>query len=82
MEIWEDIHVPLGWHLALEGFLTAMYWKHIPTMKLQAQLQKPATAMAAGRGPWLNSSATINQGMGPGPTSKKMTKRKIATMLT
>lgn len=65
-----------------KGFLTAMYWKHIPTMKLQAQLQKPATAMAAGRGPWLNSSATINQGMGPGPTSKKMTKRKIATMLT
>lgn len=54
--------------------LTATYWKHMPTMKLAVQLQKPATAMAAGLGPWENSSATKNQGMGPGPTSKKATK--------
>ncbi len=61
--------------------LTSTYWKHIPTKKLADQLEKPATAMAAGRGPWLKSSATMNQGMGPGPISKKATKLKMATML-
>lgn len=53
----------------------------MPTMKFEVQLEKPATAIAAGRGPWLNSSATMNHGMGPGPTSKKATKPKMATML-
>ena len=45
-----------------------------------AMLFNGATAMAAGRGPWLKSSATMNQGMGPGPISKKATKPKMATM--
>lgn len=62
--------------------LTCIYWKAMPMMKLQVQLQQPARAIAAGRGPWLNSSATMNHGMGPGPISKKLTKRKIADMLT
>ncbi|KAG7271737.1 hypothetical protein CRUP_008419, partial [Coryphaenoides rupestris] len=44
--------------------------------------KKPATAKAEGRGPWENSSATMNQGMGPGPISKKATKEKMAAMLT
>lgn len=61
--------------------LTATYWKHMPIIKLAVQLEKPATAMAAGLGPWENSSATKNQGMGPGPTSKKATKPKIESML-
>lgn len=60
--------------VSVAKILTATYWKHMPTMKLAVQLQKPATAMAAGLGPWENSSATKNQGMGPGPTSKKATK--------
>lgn len=58
-----------------------MYGKVMPITKLQVQLQQPARAMAAGRGPWLNSSATMNQGMGPGPISKKLTKRKMDDML-
>lgn len=37
--------------------------------------------MAAGRGPWLKSSATMNQGIGPGPISKRATKPKVAIML-
>lgn len=53
--------------------LTAAEGKNIPTKKLEVQLEQPATATAAGRGPWLKSSATINQGMGPGPISKKAT---------
>lgn len=61
--------------------LTSTYWKHIPTIKLAVQLVKPATAMADGLGPCENSSATMNQGMGPGPISKKATKAKMATML-
>ena len=61
---------------------TATYWKPMPMMKLHVQLENPATAMAAGRGPWLKSSATMNQGMGPGPISKKATKPKMATMET
>lgn len=44
-------------------------------------MEQPATAMAAGRGPWLKSSATMNQGIGPGPISKRATKPKVATML-
>lgn len=71
----EMVHVKIMWGL------TSTYWKHMPTMKFEVQLEKPATAMAAGRGPWLKSSATINHGMGPGPTSKKATKPKMATML-
>lgn len=59
-----------------------MYWKHRAMMKLQAQLLNAAIAKAAVRGPWLKNSATMNQGMGPGPISKKLTKRKMATMLT
>lgn len=50
-------------------------------MKLAVQLEKPATAMAEGLGPWENNSATMNQGMGPGPISKNATKAKMATML-
>ena len=54
----------------------------MPIRKLAVQLEKPATAMAAGRGPWENNSATKNQGMGPGPISKNATKPKMASMLT
>lgn len=61
--------------------LTSTYWKAIPTMKLAVQLEKPATAMAEGLGPCENNSATMNQGMGPGPISKNATKAKMATML-
>lgn len=53
----------------------------MPMMKFAVQLEHPATAMAAGLGPWENSSATKNHGMGPGPTSKKATKPKMASML-
>lgn len=60
--------------------LTAMYWKHIPMIKLHVQLQNPDTAIAAALGPWLKSSATMNHGMGPGPTSKNITNRKMATI--
>lgn len=59
---------------------TSMYWKPIPTMKLAVQLDKPAIAMAEGLGPCENNSATMNQGMGPGPISKNATKEKMATM--
>ena len=34
---------------------------------------RTATDMAAGLGPWENSSAVIIQGMEPGPTAKKTT---------
>lgn len=51
-----------------------------PTRKLAVQLEKPDTAMAAGRGPWEKSSATMNQGMGPGPISKLATKPKTPTI--
>ncbi|KAG7255554.1 hypothetical protein CRUP_025582 [Coryphaenoides rupestris] len=56
--------------------------KLIPTKKLAVQLEQPATAMAAGRGPWENSSATMNQGMGPGPNSKNATNIMTAKMAT
>lgn len=51
-----------------------------PTKKLAVQLEQPETAMAAGRGPWEKSSATMNQGMGPGPISKLATKVNTATI--
>lgn len=60
--------------------LTAAEGKSSPTKKLEVQLEQPATAMAAGRGPWPKSSATINQGMGPGPISKKATNSKMAAI--
>lgn len=62
--------------------LTSTYGKLMPITKLADQFEKPATAKAAGRGPWLKSSATMNHGMGPGPISKKATKLRMATMLT
>ncbi len=60
--------------------LTSNLGKPSPTRKLAVQLEKPEMAMAAGRGPWEKSSATINQGMGPGPISKLATKPNTATM--
>lgn len=50
-------------------------------MKLEVQFDNPATEKAAGRGPWLNNSATMNHGIGPGPISKNATKPKMAMML-
>ena len=46
------------------------------------QLTSTAMDMAAGRGPWLKSSAVIIQGMEPGPTAKNKTKVKVATTAT
>lgn len=54
----------------------------MPTRKLAVQLEHPAMAMAAGRGPWEKSSATMNHGMGPGPISNVATKANTAAMLT
>lgn len=62
--------------------LTSSLGKLIPTRKLAVQLQHPATAMAAGRGPWENSSATMNQGIGPGPSSNIATNSMTALMAT
>lgn len=62
------------------GLLTTSLGKLIPTRKLAVQLQQPATAMAAGRGPWENSSATMNHGIGPGPISNMATKSMTAVM--
>jgi hypothetical protein len=50
-----------------------MVGKPIATIKLAHQLMSTATDMAAGLGPWENSSAVIIQGMEPGPTAKKTT---------
>lgn len=61
---------------------TSSLGKLIPTRKFAVQLQQPATAMAAGRGPWENSSATMNHGIGPGPNSNIATKNMIAMMAT
>ena len=44
---------------------TCMTGKLIPTRKLASQLAVLATLTAAGRGPCENSSAVMNQGMGP-----------------
>lgn len=62
--------------------LTWSVGKLIPTRKLAVQLQQPAKAMAAGRGPWENSSATMNHGIGPGPSSNIATKSMTAKMAT
>lgn len=59
---------------------TSSLGKVSPTRKLAVQLEKPEMAMAAGRGPWEKSSATMNQGIGPGPISKLATKPNTATM--
>ena len=61
-------------------FLTSRLGKHIPTMKLKVQLEKPARARAEGLAPWLKSSATRNHGIGPGPISNRATKPKMPTM--
>ena len=53
--------------------LTCIVGKPIATRKFAHQLIRTATDMAAGRGPWENSSAVIIQGMEPGPTAKKTT---------
>ena len=50
-----------------------MVGKPMATRKFAHQLIRTATDMAAGRGPWENSSAVIIQGMEPGPTAKKTT---------
>lgn len=56
--------------------------KNMPTRKLESQLTRTAMDMAAGRGPWLNSSAVIIHGMEPGPTAKKTTNDSVATTAT
>lgn len=53
-----------------------------PTRKLASQLTSTAMDMAAGRGPWLNSSAVIIHGMEPGPTAKNKTNVSVATTAT
>lgn len=53
-----------------------------PTRKFAIQLTSTAMDIAAGRGPWLNNSAVIIHGMGPGPTEKKSTNDKVATTAT
>lgn len=56
--------------------------KKRPTRKLDSQLTRTAIDMAAGLGPWLNSSAVIIHGMEPGPTAKNKTKASVATTAT
>ena len=51
----------------------------MPTKKLAIQLTRTAMDMAAGLGPWENSSAVIIHGMDPGPTAKNMTKLSVDT---
>ena len=46
-------------------FFTCISGNPTPTRKLAIQLTSTAILIAAGRGPWLNNSATINQGMDP-----------------
>lgn len=60
--------------------LTLSFGKPSPTKKLEVQLENPATAVAAGRGPCSKSSVTMNHGMGPGPISKLATKANTATI--
>ena len=50
-----------------------------PTNKLANQLTRVATAMAAGRGPWVNNSEVIIHGIEPGPRAKKTTKERVET---
>lgn len=63
-----------------DKILTESIGKSNPTRKLAVQLQHPATAAAAGRGPWANNSATMNHGIGPGPISKLATNPNTARM--
>jgi hypothetical protein len=44
---------------------TCMTGKMRPTAKFPVQLMKTATAMAAGRDPWANTSPVISHGMEP-----------------
>lgn len=62
--------------------LTLSGRKKRPTRKLASQLTRTAIDMAAGRGPWLNSSAVIIQGIDPGPTAKNKTNVSVATTAT
>ena len=54
-------------------FRTCIVGKPMATKKFAHQLIKTATDIAAGLGPWENSSAVIIQGMEPGPTAKNTT---------
>lgn len=56
-----------------------MVGKPMPTRKFAIQLTNTAMDIAAGRGPWENSSAVIIQGIDPGPTAKNTTKLRIDT---
>lgn len=58
---------------------TFIVGKPMPTRKLAIQLMSTAMDMAAGRGPWENSSAVIIHGIEPGPTAKKTTKLSTDT---
>ena len=44
-------------------------------MKLESQFVIPETLIAAGKGPWENSSATMNHGIGP--KNKKKGKNRL-----
>ena len=44
-----------------------------PTAKFVNQFTNTAILIAAGRGPWENSSAVIIHGIEPGPIAKKTT---------
>lgn len=59
--------------------LTFMLGKPMPTKKLAIQLTRTAIDIAAGLGPWENSSAVIIHGMDPGPTAKNTTKHRVDT---
>ena len=61
---------------------TLRWGNKMPTKKLDNQLTVDAIDMAAGLGPWLNSSAVIIHGMEPGPTAKKTTNDRVATTAT
>ncbi|KAE9539334.1 hypothetical protein AGLY_004586 [Aphis glycines] len=66
-------------HLLVRRRLTFRGWKPMPTAKLATQFMSTAIDIAAGRGPWLKSSAVIIQGMEPGPTAKNTTKPSMDT---
>jgi len=51
----------------------------MPTAKLATQLMSTAMDIAAGRGPWLKSSAVIIHGIDPGPTAKNTTNPRMDT---
>ena len=52
----------------------------MPTRKLASQFTSTAMDIAAGLGPWLKSSAVINQGIEPGPTAKNTT--NVSVLIT